>query len=168
MRIRLAIAAIVLASSGAALAQSNYYGPWRGSPPAGYKEVAGADGYWKIDAGSTGRGGVIAIDVAIYRAAELAQAAGHKFVEVHNAFTREDRSGNQEATLYARGSDAPVKPARCRKGKSPRACYTASVAEVFRQLGGASGREKAVAVPQRDKYGRTVLQSGFGIGAVGQ
>ena len=159
------IAAAALAGAATVSAQSNAYGPWHGYPPAGYKEELAPDGYWKIEAASAGRGGVIAIDIAIYRAAELAHAKGHRYVEVHSAVGREDRIGNQEVTLYARASDAPVQPDKCRKG-SGRRCYTAEVAAIFRELGGASGREKAVAVPTTDEYGRTVLRSGFGVGAV--
>ena len=66
------LAVMALTAATSVSAQSNYYGPWRGYPPAGFKEKLSADGFWTIEAASAGRGGVIAIDIAIYRAAELA------------------------------------------------------------------------------------------------
>jgi hypothetical protein len=129
-----------------------------------YEEEVTGDGYWKIEARSRRGEDSLAIDVALYRAAELARAAGHRFVEMHDAHSRRDRV-SESAVLYARGVDVPAHPAACRSGRARR-CYTADVAAVLRQLSGASGNEPGVPVPTTDEYGRTVLQSGFGIGAV--
>jgi hypothetical protein len=130
-----------------------------------YEDEVTRDGYWKIEARSRRGDASIAIDVALYRAAELARAAGHQYVEMHDAFSRRNRHA-ETALLFARGADAPVHPAQCRSGRARR-CYTADVRAVIRQLSGASGNEPGVAAPSHiDQYGRTVFQSGFGIGAV--
>lgn len=123
------------------------------------------DGYWKIEARTQGAGQRMAIDVALYRAAELARAAGHQYVELHDAHSRRNSSG-ESAMLFARGANAPVHPGECRSRRARR-CYTADVQAVLRRLSGVSGNEPGVATPSYiDEYGRTVTQSGFGIGAV--
>jgi hypothetical protein len=123
------------------------------------------DGYWKIDARTQGGDNRLAIDVALYRAAELARAAGQQYIEMHDGYSRRNTLG-ETAILFARAADAPVHPDNCRSGRARR-CYTADVLAVIRQLSGPSGREPGVAVPTSvDEYGRTVTRSGFGIGAV--
>lgn len=123
------------------------------------------DGFWKIEARTRRGDAGIAIDVALYRAAELARAAGRPYVEMHDAYSRRDRYGEM-AILYARGAEAPIHPAECRSGRARR-CYTADVQAVIMRLSGSSGNEPGVAAPSHvDEYGRTVFQSGFGTGAV--
>lgn len=123
------------------------------------------DGYWKIEAGNrAGDRRTMPIDKALYHAAILARTAGHKYVEMHDGVSTE-QFGGERATLFARGSDAPVHPPKCRSGKAKR-CYTADVAVLIKQLSGASGNEPGMPIPTYDKYGRAVYQSGFGIGAV--
>jgi hypothetical protein len=129
------------------------------------KEKPTDDGYWKIEASSERGDRRLAIDKALYRAAELARLGGHRYVEMHDAYSSADRF-RESATLFARAADAPVAPQRCRSGKAKR-CYTADVAAVLQRLSGTSGNEPGVATPTSiDKYGRTVTESGFGIGAI--
>jgi len=125
------------------------------------------DGYWKIEATSRILNDhALAIDKAIYHAAELARAGGFRYVELHDPYGRKN-AFEETATLYARGATAPVRPAACRSGKRNR-CYTADVDAVIRHLSGDSGTEPGVAASSgKDQYGRTVYQSGFGTGAVG-
>jgi hypothetical protein len=132
----------------------------------GYQDKLKRDGFWEIDAGTTRNSGVLAIDVAIYRAAELAKAGGHRYVELHDASGREDRFGRVSAKLYARPNAAPVHPTACRSGKPDR-CYTADIELVFARLSGDDMRHPGVAAgSQIERYGRQVVASGFGIGAV--
>lgn len=132
----------------------------------GYHEKLKRDGFWEIDAGTTQNSGVLPIDVAIYRAAELAKAGGHRYVELHDASGREDRFGGLSARLYARPSDAPVHPTTCRSGK-PNRCYTADTELVFARLSGDDMRHPGVAAgSQIERYGRQIVPSGFGTGAV--
>ena len=162
------LAALPAAQAPAQIADSRYhYGPMNGRGD-GYKDELGKNGYWKINAGVSHIGSAIAIDFAIYRAAELARENGYRYVEIHDATSRSNRIGGAETvTLYARPAEAPAHPATCRSGKAKR-CYTADVALVYARLSGADGRQPGVAAPSYvDKYGRTVMQSGFGTGAVG-
>jgi hypothetical protein len=131
------------------------------------KDKLTKDGYWEIEAVTLRGDRSMAIDKALYHAATLAAAGGHKYVEMHDGYsTSTERFGRDRAVLFARASDAPAHPAKCRSGK-PKRCYTADVALLIRQLSGASGKEPGMPIPSYDKYGRTVLESGFGIGAIG-
>jgi hypothetical protein len=138
------------------------------APPAAVpvaKEKLEKDGYWQIEARNrAGDRRTMPIDKALYHAAILARAAGHKYVEMHDGVSTE-QFGEERATLFARGSDAPVHPAKCRSGRAKR-CYTADVAALIKELSGASGNEPGMPIPTYDKYGRAVYQSGFGIGAI--
>jgi hypothetical protein len=125
------------------------------------------DGFWRIQGATRGRK-MLAIDVAIYRAAEMAQAAGSRYVEIHDAIEGENRIGDQQATLFARAVEGPVNPATCRSGK-PNRCYTADAQVIVKRLSGASSDEPGMAAPSYiDKYGRPVTESGYGTGAVTQ
>jgi hypothetical protein len=171
MRPALTLAAFALLLSSAANAADDYsryyYGPMTGSGD-GYKSKEAKDGFWEIDAGIRRQPNALAADFAIYRAAEMAKAAGHRYVEIHDAVQRRNNaSGAENVTLFARPADAPIHPAVCRSGK-PNRCYTADVALVFARLSGADGKHPGLAAPSYiDKFGRTVTQSGFGTGAVG-
>lgn len=170
MRFAYVLALLTLSSPAIAEAADAYaryyYGPINGYGD-GYTDKATKDGYWEIHAGIA-RQSALAADFAIYRAAEMAKAAGHRYVEIHDAFERRSRYGVGETiTLYARPSDLPQHPASCRSGK-PKRCYTADVALVFARLSGADGAHPGLAAPSYvDRYGRTVTESGFGTGAVG-
>lgn len=147
--------------------ESGRYGPMDGRGH-GFKDKIAKDGFWEITGGVSGHSQATAADFAIYRAAEMARADGHRYVEIHDAVGRQNRSsGAESVTLFARPVDAPVHPSACRSGK-PKRCYTADVALVFARLSGADGNHPGVAAPSYiDKFGRTVTQSGFGTGAVG-
>lgn len=169
MRSMFCVAALVLAFSHGAHAQDvsprYYYGPMN-SRGDGFKDELEKDGYWEITAGINSFGGALAIDFAIYRAAEMARAGGHRYVEIHDASTRSNRLGAESATLFARPTDIPAHPTACRSGK-PKRCYTADVALVFARLSGADGQHPGLAAPSYlDRYGRTVTESGFGTGAI--
>lgn len=130
-------------------------------------EVA-KDGYWKIESRSRRGDDGLAIDKALYRAAELARAAGHNYVEMHDPYSRRNGAGDEGDTLFAHGIGVPVHPVNCRSGKAKR-CYTADASVVISRLSGASGHEPGVAALSHvDEYGRAVFQSGFGTGAVGR
>lgn len=171
MRSALLLAVIVLASPAMADAADDYsryyYGPMTGSGD-GYKDKEIKDGFWEINAGISRQSNALAADFAIFRAAEIARAAGHRYVEIHDAVERRNSySAKESVTLFARPVDAPIHPAVCRSGKQNR-CYTADVALVFARLSGADGKHPGLAAPSYvDEYGRTVTESGFGTGAVG-
>jgi hypothetical protein len=168
MRFALALAILAFTALPAAHAGGREY---RYAPMnalgEGYHDELERDGFWEIEAGIVGNRGVLAIDVAIYRAAELAKSGGHRYVEIHDASERRDRFGKASARLYARPVAAPVHPATCRSGR-PRRCYTADTELVFARLSGKDMRHPGVATPSHvDEFGRDVLISGFGTGAVG-
>ncbi len=45
-------------------------------------------------------------------------------------------------------------------------CYTADVAKLLEELGGADGKQPGVPKPNTDEQGRTVTTSGFGVAAI--
>lgn len=148
-----------------ATAGAPYYGPMKAWQGIGYKfgvkhEVE-ADGSWRVEAAT--RSGE-AIDMALYHAAELARERGFAYVELLGG--RGSRSpGYNNAKLYARPSHSPAPPATCpEKRRNP--CYTADVAELLRILGGPGGTQPGVAIADHtDRYGRSVVISGYGIAA---
>lgn len=162
MRLLLLLVAVLIPSTAIAGTTPGYYGPKQGGQ--GYKDEMRPDGYWKIEAATSGR--MLAVDMAIYRAAELARARGDRFVEIHDVYATEDRVRRQTATLFARPAAAAAHPSACRSGKRNR-CYTADVAVVLKRLSGASGREPGMAATTSiDAYGRTVYESGYGTGSI--
>lgn len=133
----------------------------------GYRDKETRDGFLKIDAGISHRSRALAIDIAIYRAAELARQAGYSYVEIHDASERTTRFGSESVTLYAKPVASPVHPSACRSGRANR-CYTADVEVVFARLSGDDRQQPGMAAVSRvDEFGRAVRQSGFGTGAVG-
>ncbi|WP_082006302.1 hypothetical protein [Sphingomonas sp. ERG5] len=154
-----------LPSAYAAASEPAYYGPmkaWHGiGYQFGYKEDPQKDGSWRVVA-STQRGE--AIDMAMYRAAELAREQGFAYVELLGG-SMSRSPGFNSATLYARPSHTPSPPAACRT-KRPSTCYTAVAADILRRLGGTGGAHPGVPVVDHlDQYGRAVSYSGYGIGA---
>ena len=142
-----------------------YYGPmkaWHGiGYKFGYKQDLEKDGTWRVVA-TTQRGD--AVDMAMYRAAELAREEGFAYVELLGGSASRNFAMSS-ATVYARPSHSPSPPAACRS-KQRGTCYTADVAEVLRKLGGPGGTQPGVAVVDHlDGYGRAVSYSGFGVGA---
>lgn len=147
--------------------EAPYYGPmkrWHGiGYKFGYEDRIEKDGSWRIDAAVHGRGD--AIDVALYRVAERARDEGYRYVFLLGGNWSKS-PGMDAATLYARPSREAVAPVGCRSRKAT-TCYTADVAEVLRILGGPDGTQPGVAiVDHRDEYGREVVLSGYGTGAI--
>jgi hypothetical protein len=100
------------------------------------------------------------VDVALYRAAELAREARQPYVQILGG-SGTARMSVSTAIIYARPSATP--PA-CRRSKR---CYTADVGKVITTLSGPSGNQPGVAAPAGpDSYGRTVTVSGFDTGAI--
>ena len=157
-----------LPSPAAAGDDAPYYGPmkrWHGiGYKFGYEDRTEPDGSWRIDVAIHGRGE--AVDMALYRAAERARDEGYRYLFLLGGRGRRS-PGVDAATLYARPSREAVAPVGCRPGPKT-SCYTASVAELLRILGGPGGTQPGVAiVDHRDRYGRAVILSGYGTGAVG-
>ncbi len=142
-----------------------YYGPMKRWGPIGYKfgykEIVEKDGSWHVSV-TTRRGA--AIDIAMYRAAEMARDQGYPYVELLGGW--ENRTpGMGMADLYARPSRNPADPTTCRS-KRRQTCYTADVSEVLRILGGPDGTQPGVPIIDHvDDHGNWVSYSGFGIGA---
>lgn len=166
---RLIASLLLLAVAAPALAADPpYYGPmkpWHGIAIAykyGYRERPEADGTWRVEA--TVRFGW-AIDMAMYRAAELARDQGYAYVQFLGGQVN-DILGNHAATVWTRFSHEASPATGCRS-KERGTCYTADVAEVLRVLGGPGGVQPGVAiVDHRDEHGLNVFVSGFGIGDV--
>lgn len=140
-----------------------YYGPmkaWHGwGFKYGFEDKFGKDGAWRVDAAT--RSGE-AIDMAMYRMAERAQAAGYRYVQFLGGGAQ-GGPGYQSATVWGRPSESAAAPAECRT-KNRVTCYTADVAAVMRRLGGPDGAQPGVAVvDHRDQYRRAVYYSGFAI-----
>lgn len=156
-----AVAAVLL--SAPAIAGTLEYKPFGGLSGQGYKHKVEGDGSWRIVAEYSTRDPIISLDVALYRAAELAREAGQPYVQILGG-DASGRMGVATAIIYARGSGTAQAPSVCRRSKT---CYTADVAKVLAALGGPSGNEPGVAKPTSvDRFGRTVTVSGFGTGAV--
>lgn len=146
-------------------ADAPYYGPmkhWRGIGfEQGHKETLETDGSWRVT-GATTRGGD-AVDIAMYRAAELARAQGFAYVQLLGG-SGSRGPGHQSTTLYALPSHSSAPPTACRS-KRPGTCYTADVGDLLRILGGADGLHPGVPIVDHlDGYGRQVSYSGFGVG----
>jgi hypothetical protein len=128
----------------------------------GFKHSVEKDGTWRIVAEYHTRDPLIALDVALYRAAELAREQGKRYVQVLNGYGTSGY-GVANAFVYAVGSDSPAAPTSCKAKR----CYTADVAKVLESLSGPDGRTPGVAKPSYvDGYGRQVTIDGFGIGAI--
>ena len=166
MRIALCSALLAVAVPVAASAADEpYYGPmkaWHGVGYSfGYKQTMQKDGSWRIVASTAFSDPV---DMAMYRAAELAREQGFAFVELLGGVAS-GSPGYRSATLFARPSNAATPPATC-PSRRVGTCYTASVAELLRRFGGVTGAQGGVAVvDHRDRYGRAVIVSGYGSGA---
>ena len=119
------------------------------------------DGSWRIVTEYHTNDPYIAVNVALYRAADLAREAGKPYVQVLGGYGQASW-GVASGFVFARPSDGPAAPADCKAKR----CYTADVAKVFEELGGADGNQPGVPKPTVDDHGRTVLQSGFGIGPI--
>lgn len=162
MRMIAALVAAAVASSPAAAREIvPYYGPKRGLMGEGYKHNVEKDGSLRVVTEYHTRDPMVAMNVALYRAAELAREAGKPYVEVLNGYAMASY-GVANGFVYLRPSDTAAAPAACKAKR----CYTADVAKVMQALGGRSGDQPGVPYPTVDELGRTVTISGFGIGAV--
>ncbi|HEU0045185.1 hypothetical protein [Sphingomonas sp.] len=163
---RILICLAALSFAGHAAAQESDYGPakrWKGiGYKFGYEDEFAKDGVWRVKA-RTRRGD--GVDMAVYRAAERAREAGYPYVQFLGGKASRG-PGLSYAELDVLPSRSPAAPTACRS-KKPGTCYTADVAAVLRRLSGDSGFERGVAVTDHiDRYGRRVIYSGFGAGAV--
>lgn len=156
---------ILVALAAAAPAQAGgpsapYYGPAQGFLKGGYgyRETVEKDGSIRIEASARGPH---ALDIAMYRAAELARAGGYDYVDLLGGSGRQE-GVNDGATLFARPSRSAAAPAACRSER--RGCYTADAGELLRVLGGPDGATPGVPVVDHlDEHGREVRVSGFGL-----
>ena len=156
-----AIAAVMVSSP--ASARDIYYGPKSGPFGTGYKHNVEKDGSIRIVTEYHSRDPYVALNVALYRAAELARDAGKPFVQMLGGYAQA-RNGVAVGFAYARPTDSSSAPAACRRAKR---CYTADVATVLRALGGPYGNQPGIARPTgTDQFGRSVSFEGFGTGAV--
>ncbi|QQV79114.1 hypothetical protein H5J25_16010 [Sphingomonas aliaeris] len=156
---------IGLSSMPAWASDAPYYGPMKPlslfSYEVGYKDNLQKDGSYRIVASV--RSGQ-AIDMAVYRAAELAGQLGYSHVEMLGG-SESATPGYRSATLYARPSRSAAAPTTCRS-KRPHTCYTADVRQVLRTLSGPDGLQPGVAIVDHvDRYGRSVYRGGYGAGA---
>jgi hypothetical protein len=162
MRIAL-IAAIVAVGAWSPAIANPYYGPKSGPFGTGYKQNVEKDGSLRIVTEYHSRDPYLALNVALYRAAELARQAGSPYVQMLGG-SAYARNGVAIGTAYARPTTSPLAPTACRRAKR---CYTADVAAVLRALGGPYGNQPGIAQPSgTDSFGRSVSVEGFGIGAV--
>jgi hypothetical protein len=146
-----------------AASDAPYYGPQKGfwQNGVGYKDKVEKDGARRVDA--TARGDH-ALDIAMYRAAEIARDEGFAYVEFLGGSGR-SMYGNYSATLYFNPVHSPAPPKGCRSNRRG-TCYTAVAGEVLRILGGRDGTQPGVPVVDHlDEHGRQVSISGFGIAA---
>ena len=163
MRLALVVAIAAVLASSPASAGKPYYGPKSGPFGTGYKHNVEKDGSLRIVTEYHSRDPYLALNVALYRAAELARDAGKPFVQVLGG-NASSRHGVAVSFVFARPSDSPSAPAACRRAKQ---CYTADVASVLQAVGGPHGNEPGIAKPTgTDRFGRSVSFEGFGIGAV--
>ncbi len=146
------------------LAAAVDYHPWGGGLISqGYKESFEENGSWRIVAEYNNSDPIDTLDIALYRAADLARADGKKYVQILGG-SASSRMRTATAIIFAKASDSSAAPTKCHRSKR---CYTADVAAVLDILGGENGRAPGNAkVTSHDKYGRPVRSSGFGTGAV--
>lgn len=105
----------------------------------GYKDKVQSDGTWRILANSRPNDGPnFAIDMALYRAAELTIAAGKPYFQILN------QSGTVEEGLFGRGketmklivraSDSSLTPSDCRSKQSSD-CFTLQASQIIDRIG---------------------------------
>jgi hypothetical protein len=161
-RVAIILALVVTATPAAARDYVPVYGPKHGVMGEGFKHTIEKDGTWRIVTEYRTRDPLVALDVGLYRAAELAREQGKRYVQVLNGYAM-GGYGSSNGFVYAIGSDSPAPPASCKAKR----CYTADVAKVLDALSGPTGRTPGVAKPTfADEFGRPVTIDGYGIGAV--
>ncbi len=128
----------------------------------GYKHSVQKDGTWRIVTEYHTTDPMVAMDMALYRAAEMAREANQPFVQILNGYAMSSYAV-ASGFVFARPSSDSAAPTACKAKR----CYTADVARVLDLLGGPTGNQPGVAKPSSvDERGRQVTISGFGIGAV--
>jgi len=138
------------------------YEPLSGAFSEGYKEKLQSDGSYRIVTRYNARDPIDALDVALYRAADLAQKVGMPYVQILSGSARSDY-GVSTGYVSARPADSAAAPTTCRD----KHCYTADVAKVLYILSGPSGTQPGVAKQSSvDERGRAVTVMGLGIGAI--
>jgi hypothetical protein len=162
MRILVVAAAAILMSSSANAGNSSY-GPKSGVFGTGYKDKVEDDGSLRIVTEYHSPNPDFALNVALYRAAEIARSVGKPFVQILGGHASA-RNGVALGYVFARPTDSAAAPLACRRAKT---CYTANVGEVLAALSGPRGNEPGVVRPTgTDRFGRSVSFGGYGAGAV--
>lgn len=163
MRLMLGLfAAVSLSVPAFARDYAPNYALIHGALSEGYKEKLQDDGSYRIVTEYHTRDPMVALDVALYRAAELAREAGKPYVQVLSGDGRSSY-GVSNGFVFARPTDSAAAPSDCRAKR----CYTAEVAKVLDALSGPTGDQPGVAKPSSfDERGRTVTIMGYGIGAI--
>lgn len=119
---------------------AHYYGPLNTWLGVGYKEKTQKDGPWRIVANSRYLDGQnFSRDMVLYRAAELARAAGHTHVQILGASLMRGMGnvnyGSETAIIFARGADTDAAPTQCADRKpTPETCFTVSVAKIMEAI----------------------------------
>ena len=156
------VAVCLVSSPVLARDASHYYGPKDGMMGEGYKHSVQKDGSWRIVTEYHTRDPLMALDTALYRAAELARDGGHRYVQILSGYGSSSYAV-ANGFVFAQPADTPEAPTHCKDKR----CYTADVARVLYLLSGPSGDEPGLAKPTSvDEHGRQVTVSGYGIGAV--
>ncbi|WP_404368968.1 hypothetical protein AB5I39_15800 [Sphingomonas sp. MMS24-J45] len=124
---------------------AHYYGPLNQWYGVGYKDSVEKDGAWRIVSNSRRIDGERhALNVALYRAAELARDAGFSYVQILGGYSMRTRgvgvlAGNESAKIFARGANGSDALVGCRSTR-PGECYAVPVDQLLAVLGPAVGR----------------------------
>jgi hypothetical protein len=112
-----------------------YYGPKQGFMGVGYKHSVRKDGSWRIVTEYHSSDPDLALNIALYRAAELAREAGQPYVQILDGYGMA-RLGVASGFVFARPSESSAAPMDCKR----KHCFTAEVAEFMVTLGNKIGR----------------------------
>jgi len=141
---KILITLAMIGSAGAACANDLFgrpeYGPSGITRAVGYHDHARTDGTWSIETRSSSmqRSGY-AMDMALYRAAEVATQQGHRFIQLLRSEatigTGTLNRGAETVSLIVRFADMDAPPADClQRGRHPGTCYTAEAAKILSRL----------------------------------
>src|SRR3954451_16133987 len=109
IRVAAILALVVTATPAAARDYVPAYGPKHGLMGEGFKHTIEKDGTWRIVTEYRTRDPLVALDVGLYRAAELAREQGKRYVQVLNGYAM-GGYGSSNGFVYAIGSDSPAAP----------------------------------------------------------
>ena len=138
------IAAFLLATLALSLPQSSAADPAKYKPFGlfgGYKDKVVGPNRWRVSATTNGVADEgSAQQMAVYRAAELVQAAGYSYMQIVNqsgsqamigvGYSTPNIRGAASMKLEVVGVSADVPPAEC-TAKRPESCFTVSVAQAM-------------------------------------